>query len=254
MNKIAAISLFVAVIQGAFVFTACASSYEENTGTIDLTSMTVSGSGITVSGNMVEITEGGDFTVTGENTNGMIYVNTTDKVKLRLSGMGDADVGTSVFNMTGGTLTGNNGDMFYITNTHSLIDLSGVDIENKDTEGYFMRVSGNSASRGWGKAGENGAQVEFTADDQKIDGDIIVDTISTLDMELVNGSEFNGTINIIDNEQNGTAVDNNAVITVDEDSVWNLTGDCTVTSVENNGTINFNGYTITLADGTVLSE
>lgn len=87
MNKIAAISLFVAVIQGAFVFTACASSYEENTGTIDLTSMTVSGSGITVSGNRVEITEGGDFTVTGENTNGMIYVNTTDKVKLRLSGM-----------------------------------------------------------------------------------------------------------------------------------------------------------------------
>ena len=77
---------------------------------------------------------------------------------------------------------------------------------------------------------------------------------STLDMELVNGSEFNGTINIIDNEQNGTSVDDNAIITIDEDSVWNLTGDCTVTSLDNNGTINFNGYTITLADGTVLSE
>lgn len=87
MNNIAKISLFVAIMQGAFVFTACASSYEENTGTIDLTSMSVSGSGITVSGNRIEITEGGDFTVTGENTNGMIYVNTTEKVKLRLSGM-----------------------------------------------------------------------------------------------------------------------------------------------------------------------
>ena len=33
-----------------------------------------------------------------------------------------------------------------------------------------------------------------------------------------------------------------------------LTGDCTITSLTNEGTISFNGYTITLADGTVLSE
>lgn len=31
-----------------------------------------------------------------------------------------------------------------------------------------------------------------------------------------------------------------------------LTGDCVITSLANNGTINFNGYTITLAGGTVL--
>lgn len=31
-----------------------------------------------------------------------------------------------------------------------------------------------------------------------------------------------------------------------------LTGDCVITSLTNNGTTNFNGYTITLADGTVL--
>ena len=31
-----------------------------------------------------------------------------------------------------------------------------------------------------------------------------------------------------------------------------LTGDCVITGLTNNGTINFNGYTITLADGTVL--
>ena len=52
--------------------------------------------------------------------------------------------------------------------------------------------------------------------------------------------------------ENGNTVSDNAVITIDEGSVWNLTGNCTVTSVTNNGTINFNGYTITLADGTVL--
>ena len=49
-----------------------------------------------------------------------------------------------------------------------------------------------------------------------------------------------------------TAVDNNAVVTIEKGSTWTLTGDCTITSLTNNGTINFNGHTITLADGTVL--
>lgn len=167
---------------------------------------------------------------------------------------GDAEVGTSEFDMTGGSLTGNNGDMFYITNTHSIINLSNVDITNKDADAYLMRVTGNSAARGWGKAGANGAQVEFTASNQTLNGDITVDTVSTLNMTLTDSSDFTGTINIIDNAQNGTAVDNNAVVTIDSDSTWTLTGDCTVTSLENNGTINFNGHTITLADGTVLSK
>lgn len=167
---------------------------------------------------------------------------------------GDAEVGTSEFDMTGGSLTGNNGDMFYITNTHSIINLSNVDITNKDADAYLMRVTGNSAARGWGKAGANGAQVEFTASNQTLNGDIAVDTVSTLNMTLTDSSDFTGTINIIDNAQNGTAVDNNAVVTIDSDSTWTLTGDCTVTSLENNGTINFNGHTITLADGTVLNK
>ena len=42
-------------------------------------------------------------------------------------------------------------------------------------------------------------------------------------------------------------------VTVDNGSTWILTGNCTVTTLTNNGTIDFNGYTITLADGTVLS-
>ncbi|MCD7827519.1 MAG: hypothetical protein LUG85_03150 [Clostridiales bacterium] len=166
---------------------------------------------------------------------------------------GDADVGTSSFSMTGGSLTSNNGDMFYVTNTYAIIYLSGVTLVNYDIDGYLMKISGNSASCGWGTAGANGANVEFTADGQTLEGDIIVDTISTLTMTLTGGSDFTGTINIVDNEEGGTAVENNAVITVDEGCSWTLTGDCTITSLTNNGTINFNGYTITLADGTVLS-
>lgn len=166
---------------------------------------------------------------------------------------GDADVGTSIFSMTGGSLTSNNGDLFYITNTACEIDLSGVQLTNHDSDSYLMNICGNSASHGWGTAGANGAQVVFTADQQELNGDIVVDTISTLTMTLKGNSTFTGTINIVDNAQNGTAVSNNAVLTIEAGSTWNLTGDCTISSLTNNGTINFNGYTITLADGTVLS-
>ena len=66
-------------------------------------------------------------------------------------------------------------------------------------------------------------------------------------MTMKNGSTFTSTINIVDNAEGGTAV-----VTIENGCTWNLTGNCTLTSLTNNDTINFNGYTITLADGTVL--
>lgn len=192
----------------------------------------------TVSGSMSE-----NGTSADENThNAMIYQSMS----------GDAEVGTSNFSMTGGSLTGKNGDLFYITNTHSTITLSGVTLNNEDNSANLMTIAGNSASHGWGTAGKNGAQVELTADNQTLTGAITVDSISTLDLTLQNGSDFTGTLNIVDNAEGGTAVENNAVVTIGAGCTWTLTGDCTLTSLTNNGTINFNGHTITLANGTVL--
>ena len=165
---------------------------------------------------------------------------------------GDAETGTANFSMTGGKLTSSNGDQFYVTNTDCNITLSGVTLVNKDKNGKLLRVTGNSASHGWGTAGKNGAQVTFTADAQTMEGDMEVDTISTLDLTLKNNSTFTGTIQIVDNADGGTAVENNAVVTIEKGSKWVLTGDCTITSLTNNGTIDFNGHTITLAGGTVL--
>ena len=195
-----------------------------------------------------------DCTVSGNmsDTKGTSSDENVHNVMIYQSMSGDADVGTSTLSMTGGSLTAKNGDMFYVTNTHCVLTLSGVALKNEDGDGVLLRVVGNSASHGWGTAGANGAQVDFTADAQALDGDIVVDTISTLNMTLTNGSSFTGTVNIVDNAEGGDAVSDNAVITIGSGCVWTLTGDCTVTSLTNNGTINFNGYTITLADGTVL--
>ena len=193
-----------------------------------------------------------DVTGNMSDTQGSSSEENVHNVMIYQSMSGDAEVGTSSFSMIGGTLTSKNGDMFYVTNTHCTLTLSGVKIVNQDSDGVLMRVVGNSASHGWGTAGSNGAQVDATFDSQTVEGDIVVDTISTLNLTLSNGSSFTGTINIIDNAEGSTAVDNNAVVNVEKGSTWTLTGNCTISSLDNQGTINYNGYTITLADGTIL--
>lgn len=195
----------------------------------------------TVSGNMSD-------------TKGSSSDENVHNVMIYQSMSGDAAVGTSSFSMTGGSLTGQNGDMFYVTNTACKISLSGVTINQKDSDANFMTICGNSASHGWGTAGKNGAQVTFTAENQSFGGNIVVDSISTLSMTLKSNSTFTGTITVKDNAAGGTAVSDNAVITVEKGSVWNLSGDCVISKLTINGTINFNGHTITLADGTVLSK
>lgn len=167
---------------------------------------------------------------------------------------GDAEVGTSRFSMEGGSLTGQAGDLFYITNTHCIFTLQGAELVNTDSDGALMRICGNSAVRGWGKAGSNGAQVEAVCMEQRLNGDILVDTVSTLQLTLKQNSFFTGRILITENLQRGTAVENNAVLTIEEGCTWSLTGDSTLSSLTNYGTILYNGFTITLSDGTVLGE
>lgn len=63
------------------------------------------------------------------------------------------------------------------------------------------------------------------------------------------GGNFGGSGEVV---QGGTAVSDNVSMVIESGSTWTLTGDCTLTSLENEGEIDYNGYTITLADGTVM--
>lgn len=172
-------------------------------------------------------------------------------IMLYQSMSGDADVGTTRLSVTGGSITGESGDMFYVTNTRAVIALCNVELRNNDEGAYLLRVCGNSGKRGWGKQGENGAQVDLTADSQRLEGNILVDSISTLSLTLKNGSSFTGSISLLENGSGADAKENACVI-VGEGCTWTLTGDCTLTSLENNGLIDFNGYSISFADGSVM--
>ena len=83
-------------------------SWKDNMGTVDLSNGTVSGSGISMKNGVVTITEGGDFTITGNLSDGCIHVNTKDKVKLRLSG-------ANITNLSGPAIYIEKADKAYIT-------------------------------------------------------------------------------------------------------------------------------------------
>lgn len=159
---------------------------------------------------------------------------------------GDADVGTAQFSATGGSITALTGDMFYITNTHCEIYLSDVTLQlANDT---LMTISGNDASRGWGAAGANGGNAEVVFENQLADGAIVVDSISTLNLNLTGSTMFTGSINIVDNVEGGVAVEDNVSVTIEEGATWTLTADSTVSHLENNGTVDLNGFTLTVLD------
>lgn len=128
---------------------------------------------------------------------------------------GDAEQGEAYFEAQGGSISSLSGDMFYVTNTACKINIKNVEFSPAD--GYFLNASGNDSSRGWGKQGENGASVKLNAEDQTIEGDIFVDSISSLDLDL-SSSTLKGAVN-----KDGAAGD--VSVTLDGKSQWILTGD-----------------------------
>ena len=145
---------------------------------------------------------------------------------------GDAAEGLASFAMNGGTLTNMNGDIFFVNNTTATIDLTGASIVNEDEEGVFLRA----AAAGWGSEGSNGGHVTMTASGQTIDGDMIVDEVSSLNLYLTDSSSFTGAINT-----DGAAGE--VYVEIEDGSTWTLTGDSYITSLTcDAGSINLNGY------------
>ena len=169
---------------------------------------------------------------------------------------GDSQVGQGVFTMDGGSLVSRNGGLFYTTNTESVFVLRNVTIEQAEDSEYFLRCTGNSNARGWGRTGANGADCTFTAIGQQMQGDVIWDSISTLNLYVTGASELIGAS--VDDETNaGDGGDGYCRIVIDESSTWVVTADSTVTRLENEGRIiDSDGKTVTVAgtDGTVYVQ
>ena len=152
---------------------------------------------------------------------------------------GDADEGTSAFTMNGGRLTNVNGDVFFVNNTATTIDLTDAEIINNG-DGVFLRAE----AAGWGSEGSNGGHVNMTAASQEINGDMVVDEVSELNLYLKNTSTFTGAIN-----SEGAA--GSVYVEIEEGSRWVLTGDSYITGLTCGAdAIDLNGYTLHVGDQT----
>lgn len=184
--------------------------------------------------------------------------DTTWSVIVYQSMSGDSEEGNGTFSMNGGSITSKNGGLFYTTNTKSTFYLESVNITSSSDSEFFLQATGNSNERGWGTSGKNGADTDFTASDQKMNGDVIYDSISNLDFYMENGSTLTG--GFIDDETwagSGNETGKEANLYISDDSTWVVTKDSTVTNLYNEGKIvDKNGKTVTIIskDGTVYVD
>ena len=163
---------------------------------------------------------------------------------------GDAGEGTGTFTATNSNLSiqanskyYKTAPMFFITNTDAIINLKNCQL----TYGSNTLISIKGTTE-WGTTGTNGGNLTLNAENQTLEGNIEIDNISTLKMNLTN-SQYTGTIN---GEQTAKQID----IKIDSNTKIKLTGNSYVTSLEDEDTtysnIDFNGYTI-YVNGTAIN-
>jgi len=159
-------------------------------------------------------------TVTDTNTTLNGNSETYKNVFLYQSMSGDAEAGESVFTAKKSTLITNKGDTIFVTNTTANISLENNTIKNND--GDFLRIQKGK----WGTEGSNGGTVSLNMTNQKVKGSIIVDSISSLNMNLDEGSVIVGAI-----DKDNQAKEIN--VTLSNDSIISLTGNTYLDKLDN---------------------
>lgn len=142
------------------------------------------------------------------------------------------------------------GSMFYLTNTSADVVLKNTELDFASSAARLLYAAGNDANN-WGQAGSNGATVKFTGIGQQLAGDVVADTISSVDLHLTEGTTWAGAASI---EQNaaGSTSDAPMTVNIDGSSQWTVTADSTVSSLnvaEGAKVVDADGKTITIVAG-----
>ena len=155
---------------------------------------------------------------------------------------GDAESGIARLKAENNTLTTHaTGAFLYVNNTTAEVDLSNNAISMPNTS-TLVKAAADSR---WGKTGENGGHLTLRTSNQELSGNIMADSISTIALDMTNGSSLVGAVNT-DNAAKEVTVK------LSKDSNWILTGDSYVKSLNNEDTtgsnIHLNGYKLVVAN------
>lgn len=197
--------------------------------------ISVTGADIESTGSEVAVIEGSN-SITLKNCTLLSTMKDKWGVMLMQSMSGDAEGVNGVFKMAGGSLsyTAESGPLFFVTNSSGTIKLTGVKVA--EGSGVVLKAAADR----WGASGSNGGNATFTVSKQTLTGDMVADSVSSINATLKNGSSLSGKIN----------ADNSAKtinLTLDATSTWNVTGDSYLTSLSDSGGIS--GASITNITG-----
>ena len=155
---------------------------------------------------------------------------------------GDAESGIARLKAENNTLTTHaTGAFLYVNNTTAEVDLSNNAISMPNTS-TLVKAAADSR---WGKTGENGGHLTLRTSNQELSGNIMADSISTIALDMTNGSSLVGAVNTDNTAKEVT-------VKLSKDSNWILTGDSYVKSLNNEDTtgsnIHLNGYKLVVAE------
>ena len=185
---------------------------------------------------------------------------------------GDAETSTgetATFQANNSTLKSaiTSGSMFYFTNTKASVVLSNTTLDFDSDAAALITAAGNN-SNSWGQAGSNGASVTFTGRNQELKGNVSVDTISSVTLNLFDSSTWTGAAEIVSNTAGSSGSTSSSgsggssgsgsvsatpiSVNVDGSSTWVVTGDTTVSELnvaEGGKVVDAQGRTVTIKSG-----
>lgn len=225
-----------------------------STGDVQVTNVTGTSTGSQIAGmeglNTILIKDSTlTSTVTGKTAsdpvaNGVIIYQSTS---------GDAESSTgehATFQAADSTLKSSieSGSMFYFTNTAANVVLSNTTLDFDSSKAALITAAGNDANS-WGQAGSNGATVTFTGRNQTLAGKVSADTISSVTLNLLEGSTWTGIAAITENASASSTTDAPITVNVDGASTWVVTGDATVSALnvaDGGKVVDADGDTVTI--------
>ena len=145
---------------------------------------------------------------------------------------GDAEGSGGTITLTNGSLSQVAGPLLYVTNSTGTFNLTNVSLTASSG------VLAQAAADQWGTSGSNGGVMVINATNQKLVGNVVADSISTITINLKSGSSLSGTIN---GEKSAKAITINL-----EGGSLSLTGNSYVTVLSS---VKISGSTVTNITG-----
>lgn len=137
-----------------------------------------------------------------------------------MHGVGNSNSGNARLILEKNTVSVTDGPLFLVTNTNADISVNSNKLSISSHELMSVRADD------WGVKGQNGGHAVLHVANQSLQGNITVDSISSLTLDLGKGGKLTGSINNVENREAQVRV------VLGAGSSWTVKSDCYISSIE----------------------